>query len=181
VEAQRYRYRVVIEQGTRNELISRNREDEVIIEGRNNKRKRIHVIELSSDGDEPPRPPPMASGRRLSPVTVSSSTSDDESSFLDDDLENTLVQDNTLVEEREDTDDTSPESSMSSIDKGKEREVLMDLSLDLEEELECIICCLFLLVWTNYSYSSSCSPYLFTLWSWRLRSLQLFPPKIVLI
>jgi len=172
VEAEQYRYRVVIERGTRNEPIPRKRENEAIIDGRNGKRQRIDVIELSSDGEEPPRPPPTASGRRLSPVTVYSSTSDDDSSYSDGDLENTLVEDNTLVEEKGDTDDTSPESSTSSIAKRKGTEVFVDLSLDLQEELECLICCLFSLVWTDCRYASSCSSCLFTLWSWRLRSLQ---------
>ena len=148
-EAHRYRYRVIIERGMRNEMIPKKRENEAIIDGRNSKRQRIDVIELSSDGEEPPRPPPVANGRRVSPVTIGSSTSDDDSSNSDDNLENTLVEDITLVEEKGETNDTSPESSTSSINKGKGKEVFMDLNLDFQEELECFICCSFFRVWTN--------------------------------
>jgi hypothetical protein len=132
-EAQRYRYRVIIERGTRNEMIPRKRGNETIMDGQNTKRQRIDVIELSSDGEEPPRPP-VVIGRRVSPVSIGSSTSDDDSS--NEDL------DNTLVEEKEDMNDTSPESSTSSTNKGKGKELFVDLNLDLQEELECFICCL---------------------------------------
>ena len=168
-EAQRYRYRVIIERGTRNDMIPRKRENETIIDGQDTKRQRIDVIELSSDGEELPRPRPVAGGRRVSPVSIGSSTSDDDFSSSDDDLENTLV------EERGETNDTSPESSTSSIEKGKRKEDFVDLTLDFQEELECIICCLPFRVWTNCSYTFACSPNLFSLWSWRLWTLQYFP------
>jgi hypothetical protein len=165
-EAQRYRYRVNIERGTRNAMIPRKRENETTIDGQNTKRQRIDVIELSSDGEELPQP--VAGGRRVSPVSIGSSTSDDDSSSSDDDLENTLV------DERGET----TESSTSSIEKEKQNEDFVDLTLDFQEELECIICCIPFRVWTNCSYTFTCSPNLFSLWSWRLWTLQYFPLKL---
>ena len=138
---------------------------------RNTKRQRIDVIELSSDGEEPPQPGPVASGRRVSPVSIGSSTSDDNSSNSDEDLEITLV------EEKEETNDTSPESSTSSIDKGKRKEILVDFSLDFQEELECFICCSSFRVRSNASYTLTCSFCLFSLWSRCLWTLQYFPLK----
>lgn len=169
-EAQRYRYRVIIERGTRNAMIPRKRENETTSDGQNTKRQRIDVIELSSDGEELPRP--VTGGRRVSPVSIGSSTSDDDSSSSDGDLENTLV------DESGEMNDTSPEYSTSSIEKRKQKEDFVDFTLDFQEELECVICCLPFRVWTNCSYTFTCSPNLFSLRSWRLWTLQYFPLKL---
>lgn len=166
----------------RNELNSKKREREVIIEQRQNKRPREDIIELSSDADELPRP--IVSARRIIPVTVDSTT--DESSDLDEDLENTLVDDVDLFiaekstsSESDQSRDVSASSSGtgSPADKGKGKEVMVEQFLDIQEELECFICCLLPLenYFTDGSDSVTSSPYLFPLWSCRLLGLQYFP------
>lgn len=157
---------------------SKKREREVIIEERQNKRFREDVIELSSDGDEPPRP--IVGGRRIIPVTVDSTT--DESSGVDEDLENTLVEDVDLfIGEKSTSVDSNQSrevsaSSSSSADKGKGKEVMMEQLLDITEELECFICC-FLPSENSFTDCSdivTSSSYMLTLWSRRLLALQYF-------
>jgi FHA domain len=185
-EAERYRYRVVIQRGTRNrnELNSKKREREVIIEERQNKRPREDIIELSSDGDEPPR---RVIGESIIPVTVDSTT--DEDSDIEEDLENTLVDDVDLFTGEKSTSSESGQSrevsasslgtSSSSADKGKGKEVMLEQFLDIQEELECFICCFFPFEnsFIDGSDVVTSSSYLFSLWSCRLRSLQYFPFK----
>jgi hypothetical protein len=119
-------------------------------EERNTKRPRDmpEVILLSSDGDEPV-------GRRASPLTISSTTDDDvdeeENEVIDSDAEMDFF-DDTLVEDalswKESTDVNPEPSSSSTPDKGKGKEIAKP-ALDLQEELECFICCIPLLEMTN--------------------------------
>ena len=190
IEAERYRYRVVIERGTRiaqtqgNNHRKREREpvhitDETYprLPKRRAPLQRENVIELSSDPDEPNVPnvtPPevqhtrTGSGRQISPVSVSSTEdeseegnpfeelddevfevevpdSEEDSDFVDtsldeDDVEITGEKSGSTVQE--DTTDVLPESSGTNKDKGKEKAVPEEPILDLQEELECFICCI---------------------------------------
>jgi hypothetical protein len=117
----------------------------------------------------------MTTGRRLTPVTVDSSTEDslqaqsDEFDFLDY-LEDTLLDDDVQL-----NDDKPLGESSGTTDKGKGKEVEIlpaQPVLELQEELECFICCIFTFEIANFSHVTNRSLYLFTLWSWRLRSLQ---------
>jgi len=76
----------------------------------------------------------------------------DESSDADEDLENTLVDDVDLFNGEKSTSsesDQSPRVSASSsgtssvADKGKGKGVMVEQFLDIQEELECFICCFF--------------------------------------
>jgi hypothetical protein len=226
-EAERYRYRVVIERGMRNGIIwnnnvrKREREAALIAEEANPrlpKRRtplqRDNVIELSSDPDEPVRNglgglqhSRTGSGRQISPVSVSSTEDDSEGnpfeelddevfeaevpdSEADDDLVDTSLDEDDVEITGEkfgstvhkDTTDMLPESSGTSgpkMDKGKGKAVLEEPEpiLDLQEELECFICCLspplrFLTVSFNLVGSSR----LFTMRSRRMWTVQYLPP-----
>lgn len=117
----------------------------------------------------------MTTGRRLTPVTVDSSTEDslraqsDEFDFMD-------YLEDTLLEEDVQLDSGKPlGESSGTTDKGKGKEVEIPPAqpvLELQEELECFICCIFTYDISNVSHVTNRSLYLFTLWSWRLRSLQ---------
>jgi hypothetical protein len=83
----------------------------------------------------------------------------------------------TLLEEDVQLDDSNNPIGESSgtTDKRKGKEVEIPPAqpiLDLQEELECFICCIFSFEMTNVSHVTSRSLYLFTLWSRRLWSLQ---------
>lgn len=187
IEAEKYRYRVVIDRGTRNRETgnARKREREAYNDERQPKRQREDVIELSSDGDEPVTNTLQrtvgGSGRRISPVSVSSSSDEDveigtDESF-DDEMENTLVDDDgrdgTVKPEFGDmnnpVDLMASSGTTASSDKGKE--ALVHPFVDVQEELECFICCTFIFGFTNFSNDHACSSYLLSLWSWSVRSL----------
>jgi hypothetical protein len=179
VEVERYRYRILIERGTRGRNgveNSRKREREVIAEERQNKRQREDVIELSSDGDEPP----LARVRRMNPVNVDSSTSDEDTGY-EDDFDATLVEDDILLVEGTSAavgNDTLRGSSGTSsgttrsMEKGKEKQVIVEPILDIQEELECFICCIVPSDFADNSDVTSCAVRLFTLWSRCLWALQ---------
>jgi hypothetical protein len=111
---------------------------------------------LSSDGDEPNlRPIAGGSGRRISPVSVNSSSDSlvevESSNGFNEDFENTLVDDDVLYAGEKtatiDNDNSMKFSASSSgtsspPDKGKGKEIISQSVLDLQEELECFICCL---------------------------------------
>lgn len=153
MEAQRYRYRVTIERGTRTTPgtstapQSRKRGREPIdVEVPRKRAREEDVILLSSDNDET-RPVVVqggSSGRRFSPVSVTSGTIDT-SGTEDMDLDDTLVDDeiseadflhSPKAVEGESSGTTSPDKG-----KGKETDIQQQ-TLDLQEELECFICCL---------------------------------------
>lgn len=227
-EAQRYRYRLVIQRGLRNAQIqegnnNRKREREVagiLDEAASRLPKRRlppadnNVIELSSDPDEPNaghvhvgQHTRGGSGRQISPVSVSST--DDESdpgnpfeelddevfevevpdSEEDDDLVDTSLDEDEVEitgeksgsAAQENTTDMLPESSGTrdkSKDKGKGNAVEEPI-LDLQEELECFICCspssLYLL---TVSINSTSTPHLLTMWSRRVWTLQYSPLSV---
>jgi hypothetical protein len=138
--------------------ISRKREREVTNEEGARKRPREEdVILLSSDPDEPTvgviESTPMTTGRRLSPVSVHSSSEDLESVEAEDEddefldyFEDTLIDDELqfIDPDTEKEPVASSSGTTSSPDKGKGKEVAIEPiqpALDLQEELECFICC----------------------------------------
>lgn len=190
VEARRYQYRVCIKRGTRLQTIqreippptlSRKRERDfsmsLSVDERSLKRPREddhEVILLSSDGDEPV----IARHPAQTPVTISSTTDESEevAYSVSDELDNF---DDTLVDDLDESmlswvekKETIAEASGSSTpDKGKGKEIVMS-TLDLQDELECFICCI--LRWNEADYSdvNGCSIYLFSMRPWSMWSLQ---------
>jgi hypothetical protein len=169
--AQKYRYRVVIEQtqSPRPTENGRKRGGEPIIPPRRvhsgGTFKRVPVIELSSDGDSrSPEPQPSTSAapvQQITPITVGS-TSEVESEvgettlpvrfvgsgMTEEEVFDSLFGDIEIEEVMEGTStaETSQETIKPSLDKGKgkEKEAATDPAVfDLQEELECIICCTF--------------------------------------
>jgi hypothetical protein len=192
-EAERYRYRVVIVRGTRTPVppvgVSRKREREVTNDERASKRPREEdVILLSSDPDEPTvgviEPTPMTTGRRLSPVSVYSSSEDSGQVEVDDEddefldyFEDTLIDDE-LSNFTEKEPEASSSGTTSSPEKGKGKEVAIEPTepvLDLQEELECFICCTIPTEITNVSDVDGRSLYLFSMWPWCLWTMQYTP------
>jgi hypothetical protein len=119
--------------------------------------KRAHIIELSSDGEDSPRPPPArplndvvngADVRQITPITVDStdsvvgSNADDVADMLEvteEELFNSMWGD-VHDDKMEGTSSVAETSQGTS--KGKEKEAATDPSVfDLQEELECFICC----------------------------------------
>ena len=164
VEARHYQYRVCLKRGTRIQTIqreilpppplSRKRERDysmsLSVDERSSKRPREddhEVILLSSDGDEPV----IARHQGQTPVTISSTT--DESEEVADSVFDELdIFDDTLVDDLDESmlswgekKETIAEASGSSTpDKGKGKEIVTS-TLDLQDELECFICCILLL------------------------------------
>jgi hypothetical protein len=145
----RFRYRVVVERGVRNvdPHSQRKREREyAVLDERQPKRPREEPIELSSDNDDLHAQPVR---RHRTPQIPSpySVTSDDIANDLNDefpdDLEETYVEEEAeeSILERE----TAPggASSSTSADKGKQKE---NIAIELQEELECAICCTLVLL-----------------------------------
>lgn len=131
-EAERFRYRVVIERGTRSNSRKRVNETSSVME---HKRRRQDFIKLSSDADEP-----GSSGRMIFPASAESSSADGTSNVTDtdEDLENTFEEGDI----KDKSGDTSPQNLPGiSTGKGKRKKMFVESFLALQEDLECSICC----------------------------------------
>jgi len=173
----------VIERGTRNPG-ARKRGRENVLDVRNVKRQREDVIELSSDTEDPMVPQRTSSGKELRIEVVSVSSGSDVDDIFDKDPETTLVDDEVqFTGESSRSNNNSPKSSLETppSDKGKGKEVYREPALDLQEELECFICCSSFRGSLTNSDDCECSVHLFTMRSWRMRALQYFLPMISLI
>ena len=166
MEAERYRYILTLERGTRNDSgPSRKRGRESVDEGQRKRARDEDVILLSSDNDNTrPFLSRTTSGRRASPVSISSTTdsSESEDKGQADDLQSLpryVSGDDYQREDEvtEDEDEGEADSTMlveaessgttsSSPNKGKGKEVDSQEPLNLQDELECFICCIFLRV-----------------------------------
>lgn len=158
------------------------------MEERNVKRQREDVIVLTSDADDEPslrRQVSNSGGHSIDLVSISSMSDDDD--MFHDNLMKALVDDDVqYTGETSGSSDNSPNfsassSGTSSIDKGKGKEAGSQPILDLQEELECFICCLSVFWLSNYSDVNGCSIYMFSMWSRRLRAVQYLPLVSLLI
>jgi len=169
--AQKYRYTVSIQRGPRARFetsgatTTKKREGEPISPAQRRDSvdgtfKRAHIIELSSEGEDSPRPPmrPTTSAivgvHQSTPITVGSTDSlddrnaDDEGVVLDltgvteEDIFDTLFSD--FDDKMEGTSSSGGDTTASpEKGKGKEKEAVFELAIfDLQEELECFICCI---------------------------------------
>lgn len=173
----------MIERGTRNPA-ARKRGRENALDGRNVKRQREDVIELSSDTEDPMVPQRASSGKELRIEVVSVSSGSDVDDLFDKDPETTLVDDEVqFTGESSRSNNNSPKSSLeaSPSDKGKGKEVYREPALDLQEELECFICCLCFSRLSDNSDDCECSVHLFTMRPWCMWALQCFLLMISLI
>ena len=163
-EAERYRYILTLQRGTRNDSgPSRKRGRESIDEGQRKRARDEDVILLSSDNDNTkPFLSRTTSGRRASPVSVSSTTDSSESEdkgqaddlqFLPRYVSSDDCQGEDEVTEDEDEDEIdsamvveaeSSGTTSSFPNKGKGKDVDSQEQLNLQDELECFICCNFL-------------------------------------
>lgn len=184
--AQRYRYRVVIDHdpSPRPAENGRKRTGEPIIPPRRvfmgGTIKRVPVIELSSDGDSPP-PERRASAsaapvQQITPITVDSTDEETTAPVVGSGLTEEEVFDSLFGDiemEGTSTAGTSQQTLKPSLDKGKGKEAATDLAVfDLQEELECIICCtLGPPIYADGSDIINRPIYLFALRSWRMWTL----------
>ena len=166
--AQKYRYRVAIQHipSVRPAENSRKRGGDPISPPRRvlsgGTYKRVAVIDLSSDGDSPLAAPPASTSgapvQQITPITVDSTDEADSevgettapvipgSGMTEEEVFDTLFGDIEMEDIMEGTSTarTSQETVKGSLEKGKgkEKEAVSDPALfDLQEELECIICC----------------------------------------
>ena len=178
-QAHRYRYRVDFQRGTRTstEPQSRKRGREVADEGQRKRPREEDVILLSSDNEDT-KPIVALGGRRFSPVTVDSTTNTSGTEDMEE-IDDTSLEDDIPVEEFLGSSkmvhaESSGTTSSSSRNKGKGKEVDRQESLDLQEELECFICCIPHFPWNELTNSDAndCSVCLLSLWPWRMWTLQ---------
>jgi hypothetical protein len=159
--AQKYRYRVAIDQNqsTRPTETGRKRTGEPIAPPRRvltgGSFKRVPIIELSSDGDSPPQERRASTSaapvQQITPITVDSTDEETTvpvvgSGMTEEEVFESLFGDIEMYEVMEGTSSTgtSLETIKPSLDKGKgkEKDAATDPAVfDLQEELECIICC----------------------------------------
>jgi hypothetical protein len=140
---------VDIQRGTRRSTPpqSRKRGREIGEEGQRKRPKEEDVILLSSDNeDTKPIVQNASGGRRFSPVTVNSTTDISGTEDMEE-IDDTSLEDDIPVEEFLGSSkmvhaESSGTTSSSSRNKGKGKEVDRGELLDLQEELECFICCI---------------------------------------
>jgi hypothetical protein len=186
--AQKYRYRVAIDQpqSTRPTENGRKRTGEPLAPARR-VFKRVPIIELSSDGDSPSPGEPRASTsaapvQQITPITVDSTDEETTvpvvgSGMTEEEVFESLFGDIDMEEVMEGTSSagTSQETIKPSLDKGKgkEKDAATDPAVfDLQEELECIICCKCSnVIYADRSDIINRSLYLFALRSRRLWTL----------
>jgi hypothetical protein len=106
------------------------------------------IILLSSDNDETTSlvPRPTSGTRRVSPVSVNSTTDTsgmEDLDYLDDVLVDEDIPEDEFLDSPKMVQAESSGTTTSSTpnNKGKGKEVDSQQSLDLQEELECFICC----------------------------------------
>jgi hypothetical protein len=167
-EAQKFLYRVSILEGP----TTAKRNGEHTTDTRQVKRPRRDVIELSSEEEENTHVLSNQRPAAMDPQSIFSSESEHggESSGEYGDLS---FDEDDLVLESEFRQHVAPSGSNTqdtSVDKGKGKEV--ELPLDLQDELECFICCISPAIQANHSNVDGCTVHLFSMRSRCLWSLQ---------